>query len=350
MDDFGLLTFIVNFFHNMFYSGLSKIQNYVLGVTLGLITIDGVFFFIGTFWGDGLVAGFFPRLLKYSFYAGIVMEYPQMIEQILVGFFEVGAFIGGGSVTEEFITTPSLIMEHGWALCERTYAELSGEGESTGFIATLRGMFDGTSIAAFFQAVLLYVAILGITFCFALISLQVALTVIEFYIVMPIAYLLIPFGILRQTAFMAEKAFGAIVTFGVKVCALAIVTSVIERVLAQISVTAAMTARQAFFLLILSLFMAFLVWTIPGVAASACGGSPSLGAGGVAGAAMGAAGMAMSGGRMAMSGGRMVGKVGGKVWDKVRPPKPPPTPSSSPSPTSAAPSASSTPPPSSPSP
>jgi type IV secretory pathway TrbL component len=118
MEDVGVITNIVTIFHDMFYSGLTAIQGYVQSVTMGLIIIDGVFFCIGTFWGDGLVVGFFPRLVKYSFYAGIVTEYPRMVEQILTGFFEIGAFMGGGSVTQEYITNPSALIDKGWAFCK----------------------------------------------------------------------------------------------------------------------------------------------------------------------------------------------------------------------------------------
>jgi type IV secretion system protein TrbL len=328
MDNFDLLTFIVNFFHDMFYSGLTSIQGYVQNVLLGLIVIDGVFFFVGTFWGDGLVAGWFPRLLKYGFYVAIVSEFPQMIEQILVGFFEVGAFLGGGGVTEEFLANPSALMGKGWEICKATYDQMTGEGESSGFFATLQNIVTGVSFIAALQSLLLALALLGIMLCFAIMALQISLTLIEFYIVMLIVYLLIPFGVVRPLAFMAEKAFGAIITFGVRVCALTIVVGVLERLLAQMP-TEAMMLRRALFLLFIALFMAFITWMVPGMATAACGGSPSLGASGAAGAVMGGAGMVMSGAGAAAGIGRMAAGAGrsiGRTLAKKQSPPPPPTP------------------------
>ena len=46
------------------------------------------------------------------------------------------------------------------------------------------------------------------------------ITVLEFYIGAVLALILVPFGVNRHTAFMAERAFGLVIAFGTKLMVL----------------------------------------------------------------------------------------------------------------------------------
>lgn len=57
-------------------------------------------------------------------------------------------------------------------------------------------------------------------------ALQIFLTRIEFALISTLGLFLISFGVFKYTAFMAEKVFGAIISFGVKFMVLSFIVSV----------------------------------------------------------------------------------------------------------------------------
>jgi type IV secretion system protein TrbL len=93
----------------------------------------------------------------------------------------------------------------------------------------------------------------------------------------------VPFGVFKHTAFIAERAFGSVVSFGVKLMVLSFIIAAVQPVLAQITLPAEPTWQQAYMVLLASMAIAFLSWHAPGIAAGMISGGPSLTAGSAAG-------------------------------------------------------------------
>jgi type IV secretion system protein TrbL len=152
-------------------------------------------------------------------------------------------------------------------------------------------------------------AMIGILFSFFLLGIQCFLVYLEFYIVAILSLILLPFGVFRHTAFLAEKAFGAVLAHGIKLMVLAFVIAIAQPVLQQITMPADFSLRDAWCTLLAAMTICFLAWHAPGLAAGLLAGSPSLSAGQATGAALetggavvlGAAGIAAAG-RAAASG------------------------------------------------
>ncbi len=152
-------------------------------------------------------------------------------------------------------------------------------------------------------------AMIGILFSFFLLGIQCFLVYVEFYIVAILSLILLPFGVFRHTAFLAEKAFGAVLAHGIKLMVLAFVIAIAQPVLQQITLPADFWLRDAWCTLLAAMAICFLAWHAPGMAAGLLAGSPTLSAGQAFGGALeaggavalGAAGIAAAG-RAAASG------------------------------------------------
>ena len=57
---------------------------------------------------------------------------------------------------------------------------------------------------------------------FFMLAIQVFITYLEFYLVAALSLILVPFGVFKHTAFIAERAFGSVVSFGVKLMVLVV--------------------------------------------------------------------------------------------------------------------------------
>ena len=108
-----------------------------------------------------------------------------------------------------------------------------------------------------------------------MLAIQVFITYLEFYLVAALSLVLVPFGVFKHTAFMAERAFGSVVSFGVKLMVLSFIIAAAGPVLTQITLPAEPTWQQAYMVLLASMAIAFLAWHAPGIAAGMVSGGPS---------------------------------------------------------------------------
>ena len=118
---------------------------------------------------------------------------------------------------------------------------------------------------------------------FFMLAIQIFVTYLEFYWSPALSLILVPFGVFKHTAFIAERAFGSVVSFGVKLMVLSFIIAAAHPVLAQITLPAQPTWQQAYMVLLASLAIAFLAWHAPGIAAGMITGGPTLTAGSAAG-------------------------------------------------------------------
>src|SRR6266496_3697608 len=125
-----------------------------------------------------------------------------------------------------------------------------------------------------------YVAIMA---AFLIMSIQVFLAVLEYYLITAVAGILVPWGILPQTKFLAEKAIGAVVSAGIKLMVLAFIIAVTNPVLASMHFASQdIKLNELWSAVLTSCAIAFLAWHAPSLAAGLLAGSPSLGAGAIA--------------------------------------------------------------------
>jgi type IV secretion system protein TrbL len=133
------------------------------------------------------------------------------------------------------------------------------------------------------------VAAIGILLAFIILAIEIAVTIIEFYIVTLIAFVVVPFGVLSQTSFLAEKAIGYVVSVGFKFMALAVIAGVGINIFETYTLSPQPTVAEEAGLLLSAIFLMMLSLKVPAIAGAMISGGPQLNTGG---ALMGAAGVA----------------------------------------------------------
>ena len=139
---------------------------------------------------------------------------------------------------------------------------------------------------------MLLLACVIVVLAFFIIAVQVFITLIEFKLVTLAGFVLLPFAFFNKTAFMAEKVLGHVVSTGIKVLVLAVITGIGTTLFSQFTGAAlgpAPDINQVMAIALAALSLLGLSIFGPGIANGIVSGGPQLGAGAMAGAAIGGA-------------------------------------------------------------
>ena len=192
---------------------------------------------------------------------------------------------GGGSVDASVILNPSKLAGYGLDATEPLAKKIEDLG--------------ALDIADMLVFGLGYLAIMS---CFVLMAINIFIAVLEYYLFAACVGILLPFGLVASTKFLAEKAIGAVVAAGIKLMVLSFVTAAIQPVITGLKFSGPEIKLNELWAMLLSIgAMSVLCWKAPALASSLLSGSPNLSAGEFV--AMGA-GAAAAGGAMALSGAR----------------------------------------------
>lgn len=283
--DVGILTNLLNTFSGAFANGLGFIQSdarWLLGVLMIIDLLLAVLLNLSD--GDHMKT-LVTKILKYGFFIWLVMDYRNLSQMVLDSFKMVGLKAGGGAISSTLFNDPSNIASYGIWVTEPIFTFIENLGMLDAIKNLPKIMFTG------FTGII-------IMLCYFIIGIQIFITYLEFYIVAVLALILLPFGVNKHTAFLGEKAIGAVLSFGIKLMVLAFIASVAVPLVKTWSIPADPTYEQIFCLLLGSLAIAFLAWHAPGVASGLLSGHPTLTGGSAAGFAL-AGGLAATGMGMA---------------------------------------------------
>lgn len=283
------------------FDALSGSVNGVFGLLIALVVaLTGIQWALSP--NREVLAAGFGKVLLIGAFAFLINDWQALSETIYAGFLELGLTAGGGSLSREEFLNPGAILQQGWEIVKAL-------GETP---APVENPLDVMGNMA--DALILGLAMIGIMLAFALLALQIIVSLLEFKIVTLGGFVLLPFGIWNKTAFLAERPLGYVVSSGLRVLALAIVVSGARSIFDQLQPSANPDIYEALTLLVAALLLAMLAIFIPNLASALVTGGPALGAGAaltgglaVAGAgalvAGGVAGAGALGGRAAAIGG-----------------------------------------------
>ena len=280
-------------------AGFDALQGSVNGVFGLLIAL--VVALTGIQWAlspnrDVLASGF-GKVLLIGAFAWLINDWQQLSETLYAGFLELGLTAGGGSLSREEFLNPGAILQQGWEIVKAL-------GETP---APVDNPLD--VMGNLVDALILGLAMIGIMLAFAILALQIIVSLLEFKIVTLGGFVLLPFGIWNKTAFLAERPLGYVVSSGLKVLALAIVVSGARTIFDQLQPSSNPDVYEALTILVASLLLAMLAIFIPNLASALVTGGPALGAGSAltGGLAVAGAGALVAGG--AAGAGAMVGRA-----------------------------------------
>ena len=148
--------------------------------------------------------------------------------------------------------------------------------------------------------VVLMLAWLIVLLAFFVLVVQLFITIIEFKLTVLAGFVLVPFALFGQTAFLAERVLGNVISSGIKLMVLAIVVGIGASLFGTlIRPTGEITLTQAASTILAAIAVFGLAVFVPGIAAGLISGAPQLGAGAAVATTAALGGTAVAGGMLA---------------------------------------------------
>ena len=307
MSDTGIVDTFLDTFTTYIDSGFGLLGGEVGFLSSTLIAIDVTI--AGLFWAWGADEDVIQRLVKKTLYIGafafIIGNFQSLATILFESFAGLGLKASGDSLSLAQFMKPGTIAGKGLDAAQPLIDAME-------VYNSLWAVFANIAIIA-----LLLLAYLIVVLAFFIIAIQVFITLIEFKLVTLAGFVLLPFAFWNRTAFMAEKVLGHIVSSGIKVLVLAVITGIGTTLFDEFTVSVGPdpTAREVLAIALGALSLLGLAIFGPGIANGIVSGGPQLGAAaakmgvGAAGSALGATGRMA--GAAAQGGARMAGGAAG---------------------------------------
>ena len=292
MGGTGVIDHFLEVFTRYIDSGFGLLGGEVAFIATTLIVIDMTM--AALFWSWGADEDIIARLVKKTLFVGvfayIIGNWNALAKIVFESFAGLGLKASGTGFSATDLLRPGRVAQVGLDAGRPILESISG---LMGYIA----FFEN-----FIQIVVLLFAWVMVLLAFFILAIQLFVTLIEFKLTTLAGFVLIPFGLFGQTAFLAERVLGNVVSSGVKVLVLAVVVGIGSTLFAEFtrgfggnqpSVEDAMAVvLAALSLLGLGIFG-------PGIANGLISGGPQLGAGSAIGTGLAAGGAVMAGGAAA---------------------------------------------------
>lgn len=245
---------VIGLVTNMMY--LLMTIDFVWGVLTGLLN------------GRNFIAFLVEKIMKYGIWFWLFRKSPELINIVADGFVMIGSAVGGDV---SLLKSLSSIIDNGYRILYPLWQYFL---ENTLSLLTLNiGQF----------VIMLFIALI-LSGCFVWMAIHAVVTYIEFFVISIMAIVLLPFGMLNKTAFLAEKALGAVPSAGVKLCVLQIVLTVSAKVLNNLVIDITTNNVNSYMTIVAVCAICTIINArAPEMAAGLLSGSPSLSAGAAAG-------------------------------------------------------------------
>lgn len=270
-------------------AGFGAISGDVQGVLATLVVISIVLSAI--MWAidetQNVLAPFVRKILLIGFFAWLVTNWHSLTLVVINGFTKLGLKASNGGSVGDFTQAPTRSVEAGLEVVVILIKYIGDLAQQNAGFGALQHI-DMIIVAA--------VAAIGIMLAFIVLAIEIAITIIEFYIVTLIAFVVVPFGVLTHTSFLAERSIGYVISVGFKFMALAVIAGIGINIFETFTLSAEPTVAEEAGLLLSAIFLMMLALKIPAIAGAMISGGPQLSAGsGLMGAAGVAAGVALAG-------------------------------------------------------
>ena len=304
MGGTGVVDRFLAIFSQYIDSGFGLLSGEVAFIATTLIVIDVTLAALFWSWGenDDIIARLVKKTLYIGTFAFIIGNFALLATIVFESFAGLGLQASGGAMTIDEFMKPGTIAAKGLEAAKPLL-------DAAGQFSSLWAVFSNLALI-----LVLLLAWVIVVLAFFIIAVQVFITLIEFKLVTLAGFVLLPFAFFNKTAFMAEKVLGHVVSTGIKVLVLAVITGIGTTLFSQFTGAAlgpAPDINQVMAIALAALSLLGLSIFGPGIANGIVSGGPQLGAGAavgtglaVGGAALagaGAVGLAARGGGMALS-------------------------------------------------
>jgi type IV secretion system protein TrbL len=305
MNDTSVIDTFLNVFTSYIDSGFGLLGGEVGFLSTTLIAIDVTL--AGLFWAWGADEDVLQRLVKKTLYIGtfafIIGNFSALATIVFESFAGLGLQASGSAMSIADFMKPGTIAATGLEAGEPLL-------QAAGQFSSLWAFFANAALI-----LVLLIAWLIVVLAFFIIAVQVFITLIEFKLVTLAGFVLLPFAFFNKTAFMAERVLGHIVSTGIKVLVLAVITGIGTTLFSQFTgagLGAEPDINQVMAIALAALSLLGLAIFGPSIANGIVSGGPALGAGAAAGTALAAGGALLGGAAAARIGaGAAASAIGG---------------------------------------
>lgn len=277
---------MMQYFANTFANATAAIQTVALSIFATLATISIALNHMLKSDDTDHIRLLISEIIRFGFFFFIIYNYQFLVNAWMQGCFQLAEKIAPDGAMQSI--DPSAIMKKGYELVQPVLGKIS--------------ILDLAS-ANFVKLLMTVISALLVLFAYFLVAVQVFLTYVEFYLIAAVAFALIGFAGHNKTAFLTEKAIGAVVALGLKMLVLAAVLGISQPLLLNATLPAAASEGDMLHVFFIALSIALLAWQAPGLAMSLLSGAPSLTAASALGSAVSAISTTIAAGRMARAAG-----------------------------------------------
>ena len=197
-------------------SGFGLLSGDVAFLTTVLVAIDITL--AGLFWAlmgeDNIPAQLIRKVLYVGFFALLIGNFKSLADIVFQSFAGLGLKASGTALTASDLMRPGFVASAGYAAAKPL---LEKAGELIGIT---------TFFSNFVTIAVLLLAWLIVLLAFFVLSVQLFITIIEFKLTVLAGFVLVPFALFGQTAFLAERVLGNVISSGIKLMVLAIVVGI----------------------------------------------------------------------------------------------------------------------------
>jgi len=281
MNDTGVIDQFLQVFSTYIDSGFGLLGGEVGFLSSTLIVIDVTI--AALFWAWGTDEDVLQRLVKKTLYIGVfaflIGNFAALASILLESFAGLGLKASGAPMAIGDFMRPGIVAATGLDAAEPL---LDASADLMGPV----GLFTN-----FVQIMILLIAWVIVVLAFFILAVQIFVTILEFKLVTLAGFVLLPFAFFGRTAFMAERVLGHVISSGIKVLVLAVITGIgttlFDRFM-QAGLGVEPDIEQVMAIALGALTLLGLGIFGPGIANGIVAGGPQLGAGAAAGTTMAA--------------------------------------------------------------
>lgn len=270
--DYGpdLINNVANQYIQAINSGFGLIQGRVFWLLNVLIILSVVWSAIQwAFSDDAVVAQLARKIVYLGLFAWIVQNWQLLTDKLASSFMNLGLQAGGIQSTFTYTQEPGNIAYLGYTAAQPVMDQIY---RLCGPVAFFKN---------FPEIIFLSFTVAAIMAAFCVITVQVVTTLLSFKFGALAAFVLIPFGVLAKTSFIAERPLGWVVGSGVRLMVLTLVLGVGNNLFKQLVMPngSDVTTYQAFAVALSAILLMVLSLVASRLASDLVMGGPSLGAG-----------------------------------------------------------------------
>ena len=276
--DFGnggpdLLNDVANRYINAVNAGFPLIRGDVTFVLNVLIVVSVAW--SAALWAlseEQVVAQLARKIVYVGLFAWLVQNWQSLTDKLARSFMDLGLKAGGFDNSNYYTQQPGDVAYLGYTTVQPLIDQIARLSGPVAF-------FKNIAEIAF-----LFVAVVAIITAFCVIAVQVVVALLTFKFGSLAAFVLVPFGVLAKTSFIAERPLGWVVASGVRLMVLTLVLGVGNGLFQQLKLPpgSTVTTYEAFCVALAAVLLAVLSLTASRLATDLVSGGPSLGVGSAA--------------------------------------------------------------------